>query len=74
MSAAGKTSWHGFAQAIFEATDTHADLAAIPSTEYKVAARRPANSVLDNGKLAAQLQIRLPSWEDGMRQVIGALR
>jgi dTDP-4-dehydrorhamnose reductase len=72
MSAAGKTSWYGFAQAIFEATDTHADLAAIPSSEYQAAARRPTNSVLDNGKLAAQLQIRLPSWQDGMRQVIRA--
>jgi dTDP-4-dehydrorhamnose reductase len=74
MSATGKTSWHGFARAIFAATGTSADLAAIPGSDYKAAARRPANSVLDNGKLAARLQIRLPAWDDGMRDVIRALR
>jgi dTDP-4-dehydrorhamnose reductase len=72
MTAAGQTTWHGFACAIFEATKMNADLSAIPSSAYSVAARRPRNSVLDNGKLAARLKVRLPSWQDGMREVLQA--
>jgi dTDP-4-dehydrorhamnose reductase len=74
MTAAGATTWHGFAQAIFEASGTNADLLPIFSSEYRCAARRPRNSVLDNGKLASHLQVRLPSWQDGMHQVLQALR
>jgi len=70
MTAAGQTTWHGFARAIFEATGTKADLSAIPSSAYRVAARRPRNSVLDNGKLAARLNVRLPSWQGGMREAL----
>lgn len=73
MTAAGATTWHGFARAIFQASNTKADLLPIASSEYKCAARRPRHSVLDNGKLATRFQIRLPSWEEGMHQVLQAL-
>jgi dTDP-4-dehydrorhamnose reductase len=73
MTATGQTTWHGFARAIFEVTGTKADLSAIPSSAYSLPARRPRNSVLDNGKLEALLNLRLPSWQDGMRGVLRAV-
>jgi dTDP-4-dehydrorhamnose reductase len=74
MSAQGETTWYRFARAIFEATSTKANLSAIPSSGYKTPARRPRNSMLDNTKLEQHFGMRMPSWEDGMRQVIQALR
>jgi dTDP-4-dehydrorhamnose reductase len=74
MSAQGETTWYRFARAIFEATGTQASLVAIPSSDYKTPARRPRNSMLDNAKLEQHFGIRMPSWQDGMRQVIQALR
>jgi dTDP-4-dehydrorhamnose reductase len=74
MSAQGETTWYRFARAIFEATGTQTSLVAIPSSDYKTPARRPRNSMLDNAKLEQHFGIRMPSWQDGMRQVIQALR
>ena len=70
MTAAGTTTWHGFARAILEATSTKADLLPITSREYRSIARRPRNSLLNNGKLASRFQVLLPSWQDGMREVL----
>jgi len=72
MTASGQTTWHGFARAILAATGVAADLSAISSSEYRAAARRPRNSVLDNGKLARQLGLRLPSWQQGLDAVVSA--
>ena len=74
MTAAGRTSWYGFARAILGATGTKADLSAIPSGEYETAARRPCNCVLDNAKLESRLHARLPSWQDGLHGVLQARR
>jgi dTDP-4-dehydrorhamnose reductase len=68
MSAAGRTTWHAFAQAIFRAAGIAASVEAIPSSAYKTLARRPRNSVLDN-ELLRRHAIRLPSWEEGLREV-----
>jgi dTDP-4-dehydrorhamnose reductase len=73
LSAAGKTSWYGFAEAIFETTGTKANLTAVRSKEYQSPARRPANSLLDTSKLARQFSVRLPHWADGLREVIARL-
>ncbi|HAE22584.1 MAG TPA: dTDP-4-dehydrorhamnose reductase [Spirochaetaceae bacterium] len=40
---------------------------AAPATNFKVAARRPANSALSSGKLAA-LGIAAPRWQDGLER------
>ena len=62
MSCAGRTSWHGFAQAILGAQNWQGRLLAISTAEYPTPARRPANSLLDNGKLARELSLALPDW------------
>jgi dTDP-4-dehydrorhamnose reductase len=69
LAAAGAVSWFGFAQAIFaQARERRADFTApalvpIPSAQYKTAARRPANSRLDNSKLAAAFGLAPPAWD-----------
>ncbi len=76
LTAAGETSWHGFAQAIV-ADAVAADLIARPprvtaiaTAEFPTRARRPADSRLDNARLAEDFGLRLPDWREGCRQVI----
>jgi dTDP-4-dehydrorhamnose reductase len=74
MTAAGRTSWHGFACAILREFGLDNPVAAIPASEYPLPAKRPANSVLDNSRLAAAFGIRLPGWEDGLREAAAMLQ
>ena len=55
----GTTTWYGFAREIL---GDKAAITPIRSGEYKTAARRPANSVLDNAKARAVLGRELPDW------------
>lgn len=73
MSAAGETTWHGFAAAILEAAGLRTPLRAIRSEDYVTAARRPRNSLLDNAKLRATFGVALPDWRAGLAQVMREL-
>ena len=70
MTAGGSTSWFGFAQAILEANVANCRLTPISSSEYPTPARRPAYSVLDNGKLERSFGIALPDWRVSLRQCL----
>jgi dTDP-4-dehydrorhamnose reductase len=70
MTAAGRTSWHGFAGAILGSDQ----VIAVKSSEYPVKARRPRNSILDNSKIARELGIRMPAWQDGLPDVLEQMR
>ena len=70
MTAQGSTTWCGFARAIL---GDRVKLEPIGSEQYRTPARRPSNSVLDNGKLDRNLGIRLPSWQAGLTEVLAAL-
>lgn len=71
MTAGGATTWHGFAQAIFErAGGARPNLVPIPSSDYPTPAARPANSVLSNDKFARVFGFRLPAWEQQLDQVL----
>ena len=78
LSAAGKTSWHGFASQIVSQyralhPDRHLDLQniiPIPSSEYPSPVKRPANSVLDNSKLLADFGVQLPDWNLSLSQLL----
>jgi dTDP-4-dehydrorhamnose reductase len=73
----GRTTWHGFAQAIFAGLARHGDsvprLEAITTADYPTAARRPAMSVLDCRKIAAAYGIRLRPWQDAVGTTLDAL-
>lgn len=74
LSAAGETTWHGFAAAILQGRGLTTPLAAIRSDEYPTAARRPKYSVLDNAKLGAAFGVALPDWRHGLAAVLAAIR
>lgn len=71
---AGDTSWAGFAREIFDRAGAlgfkTARVKPITTTQYPTPARRPAYSVLDNGKLAREFGIRLPAWQDALQRCL----
>ena len=83
LTAAGQTTWAGFAEQILEDYDSLASWPAdtgefgspliakrvvtITSEQYKVPARRPRNSVLSNSKLQATFGLQLPDWRVQLR-------
>jgi dTDP-4-dehydrorhamnose reductase len=75
--AQGNTSWHGFAEAIFEAARPHGGprpvVHAIATHEYPVKAVRPADGRMELAKLAAVFGVALPPWQDGLARVVAAL-
>ena len=73
----GWTTWHGFAEAIFEEAARHGApvpaVEPIATAEWPTPARRPADSRLDCGKLARVFGIRLPPWRDSLARTIDAI-
>jgi len=70
LTTSGNTSWHGFATEIIGLANRSSDdflavndIKAIPSTEYPVAAQRPANSKLQTNKLEQAFEIEMPFWK-----------
>ncbi|MBC7804197.1 MAG: dTDP-4-dehydrorhamnose reductase [Candidatus Parcubacteria bacterium] len=74
LSAAGQTSWHGFASEILRAQGLKTPIVAIPSSEFRAAAARPKYSLLDNSKIRRELGIELPDWRQGLSEVLAAIR
>jgi len=70
LSCSGKTSWYGFADAIFELSGLDPERCPIPSEEYPTPAARPNHWVLDNGKLKAGFGIELPAWKKSLSECI----
>lgn len=76
LTATGRTSWHGFAQAIIEDASARGMLSARPAVtaitteEFPTPARRPAFSCLDTSALASAFEVRLPGWRDELGTVI----
>ncbi|KAA6464929.1 dTDP-4-dehydrorhamnose reductase [Acidobacteria bacterium AB60] len=78
MTCAGATTWYGFAQEIFARAGSllpkTPEVAPINSDQYPTPARRPANSVLSNQKLAARFRVHLPKWEAALDASLAQLR
>ena len=72
----GETTWHGFAEAIFEAAAARGLIARAPkvlpidTADYPTRAQRPAYSCLDVSKLNARLEQRLPNWDEALHQLL----
>lgn len=83
LTAAGRTSWAGFAQAIleeYEALQASSEetgeysgplkttrVVEIGTHEYPTPARRPVNSVLSNAQIQAAFGIFMPDWRHQLR-------
>ena len=81
-----ETSWHGFsceivneynrliAQKNWPALKVGVEnIAAITTADYPTPAARPENSRLDNSKLKNVFNVALPSWKQGLQQVMQSL-
>ncbi len=77
LVASGATSWHGYAQYVGQLAQvaglslkvTPDAIGAIPSSAYPTPAKRPFNSRLNTEKLQNTFGLRLPNWQEGVRQV-----
>jgi dTDP-4-dehydrorhamnose reductase len=80
LVAGGETTWHGFAQAIFE--EAHARglavrgprIIPIATAEYPTRARRPGYSVLDTTALREGYGLALPHWREALTRTIGTMQ
>jgi dTDP-4-dehydrorhamnose reductase len=78
LSAAGETSWFGYAQHLFATARQQgmalklidAQLKPIPSADYKTAAQRPLNSRLDCSKLKSDFDLCPPHWTMGVNRML----
>jgi dTDP-4-dehydrorhamnose reductase len=86
LTSSSETSWHGFSCEIvneynqlikeknWPALKTKLEnIAAISTAEYPLPAPRPANSRLANAKLKQTFNVELPSWQQGLQQVMQTL-
>ena len=78
LTPGGETSWHGFAEAIFEEALARGLISRAPkvipiaTSDYPTRARRPGYSRLDIGRLGQVLGHALPEWRAGLQQVLGS--
>jgi dTDP-4-dehydrorhamnose reductase len=79
FTAAGETTWYGFAVAILEEARRIGfrirtqSVVPIISAEYPLAAARPAYSVLDTAKIQPCLDRPVPAWRDSLRTMLQEL-
>jgi dTDP-4-dehydrorhamnose reductase len=79
ISAAGETSWHGFASLIIDYAKQHDnfiktnEISPILTHEYPLPAQRPFNSRLSGDKLQRDYEITLPSWDSAAKLCLADL-
>ncbi|MDA8259327.1 MAG: dTDP-4-dehydrorhamnose reductase [Betaproteobacteria bacterium] len=72
LAAAGETSWHGYAEAIFAEAERNGLIGKSPvvhriaSADYPLPAARPANSRLDCARFRRDFKLNLPDWRIGL--------
>jgi dTDP-4-dehydrorhamnose reductase len=82
LTAAGATSWHGFAAAILDgarrggllAAGRAPRLVAIASEEYPRLAARPKNSRLAGDRLKERFGVALPGWDEALSLCLEEMR
>lgn len=78
LAPTGQTSWHGYAQFVFEAARRLKPdiplkvrtVEAIPTTAYPTPAQRPLNSRLDTTRLQTTFGLQLPHWHTGVLRML----
>ena len=74
LSAAGETTWHGFAEEIHRLAVQRwpdhpwrlREIESIPTSAYPTPAARPHNSRLDGTLLAEETRVVMPHWRDAL--------
>ncbi len=78
-TAAGETSWHGYARHVIEFARRRDDsirvrpeaILPVASAAYPQAATRPKNSRLDTRLLRERFGLALPAWQTGVERMLG---
>jgi dTDP-4-dehydrorhamnose reductase len=77
LTGEGAATWHGFAAEILKARETRTGkatrLTPIATADYPTAARRPANSVLDNALFRATFGLKARPWREAARETVDGL-
>lgn len=81
LAASGTTSWHGFAQFILDEARRHGvrlcasseNVLPIPTSDYPLPAKRPANSQLITKKISTTFGLELPSWQLHAKRVVAEI-
>ncbi len=80
LTTTGQTSWHDFAEAIFDGAcargliERRPEVVPITTADYPTPAARPAWSVLDTSALQRQFAVALPTWQAGLNRVLDELQ
>jgi len=76
LSAAGETSWYGYASFVIDAARNAGmpikttAIEAVPTSAFPTAARRPLNSRLNTNKLRNTFDLHLPHWQSGVERML----
>ena len=78
VAAAGETTWWAYARFVLEAAQQAGrqlragpdEVLPVTTAAYPSAARRPANSRLNTSLFRHTFGLRLPPWQDGVREVL----
>ncbi|MBI5816454.1 MAG: dTDP-4-dehydrorhamnose reductase [Nitrospinae bacterium] len=79
LTAAGETSWCGFAQRIFEhgsrlgLINLAPRVIPVSTADYKTPARRPLNSAMACGRIHDAFGVTPPDWEDSLKLCMAEL-
>ncbi len=66
----GVCSWYDFAKAIFVARGIDCQVNDITTDQYPTPAQRPPYSVLDKSKIKENFGLKIPSWEEGLKECL----
>jgi dTDP-4-dehydrorhamnose reductase len=69
----GIVSWYDFAKAIFDLSNIDIKVIPIKSKEYPTKAERPGYSVMDKTRIKNTLGIKIPYWEESLKESIKRL-
>lgn len=69
----GQCSWFEFATKIKELVHSTIDIKPISSTQYVTAAKRPAYSLLNKGKIKDTYELEIPHWTASLEEVVGKI-
>lgn len=78
LVAAGETSWHGYASFVLDFARragvslkaAPGAVKAVPTSEFRTAAKRPLNSRLNCSKLKKEFDLNLPHWQVGVERML----
>jgi dTDP-4-dehydrorhamnose reductase len=70
LTAGGETTWCGFAREIFRLAGIATPVEPITTADYPTPARRPAYSVLSNGKLERTFGLAMPEWRGSLERCL----